>query len=223
LNKGNAWSRSLPRGGRGSLLDIGCGSGAFLLHLRKLNPDLRLVGCDPFGPEDCGTLARSRIEYYRKDVFDCGFRAGEFTIVTINHVLEHHPNPAQLLDYLFQALQPGGRLCIGVPNTNGAGRRIFGSHWVGWRVPRHLVHFSDSGLARLLDRRGFRDIRVRHIGNVHHHLESMTYVQFGKKRPPLWWRNRLTQESVAAFLNPVTKLANLLSLGDNIEVTCVRP
>jgi SAM-dependent methyltransferase len=223
VNKGNTWSRTAPRNAQGALLDVGCGGGAFLSFLRERNPALRLVGCDPFGPADAPSLKARGIEYRCTAVEECGFKEREFDVVTMNHVFEHHPAPAALLDELFRILKPGGALYVGVPNTDGAGRRLFGRFWFGWDAPRHLVDFGMGSLSGLLARGGFRVMIVRHKSNAGHLLASVSYRVFGKTPAPSWWNRDLTQDALFAVVNPIAGLTNLLSVGDNIEVACLRP
>lgn len=222
MNKGNAWGRTMPRNMHGALLDIGCGAGLFLRHIQEFNPDLRLVGCDPFGPEQAPALLSRGIDYHRRPVEGCAFKKCEFDCVTLNHVIEHQPYPDDLLDEIHRILKIGGRLHIGLPNTEGVGRRLFGSFWYGWDAPRHLVDFGQSSLVRLLVRHGFEILSVRHLSNAGHLLDSLAYSIFGNADPHQFWSRELVQQCLYAILGPIAGLTNLLSLGDNIEVTCVR-
>lgn len=223
LNKGNAWGRTVPRGAHGALLDIGCGAGNYLAHLRTLNPDLRLVGCDPYGPEAPAAFAANRMEYRRQSIFDCGFRDGEFQMITTSHALEHMPDPRRSIREIARVLAPGGRLFVAVPNVKSAARAVFGQHWTGWDAPRHLVDFSAQSLQSLLESEGFRVEQTRHLGNVNQVLGSLTFRALGKAEAPRWWRPEgLAQEVVAAVANPLVKAMNLLKLGDGIEVVAVR-
>jgi SAM-dependent methyltransferase len=222
INKRNAWGRTAPQDAQGALLDVGCGAGIFLRHVRKLNPNLRLVGCDPFGPDEVPSLGLQGIAYHHRPVEDCGFGNGEFNFITMNHVLEHQPCPDRLLDEIHRILGPAGVLYIGLPNTEGAGRRLFGRYWCGWDAPRHLVDFGQTSLVKLLAGHGFEVRSVRHMSNSGHLLDSLTYRVFGKAAPPSWWSRQMGQLSLQAVLNPIAGLTNLLALGDNVEVTCVR-
>jgi SAM-dependent methyltransferase len=80
-----------------SLIEIGCGDGAVLAHIRKARPDLRLVGYDI--AESAAKLARGR-GLDGIEVFD-GVRIPRddrtFDVAVLSHVLEHVPDPVATL------------------------------------------------------------------------------------------------------------------------------
>jgi hypothetical protein len=62
---------------------------------------------------------------------------------------------------VFEALRPGGRLAIIVPNWGSWQRRAFGEYWFPLELPRHRTHFTDAGLRSALAAGGFTGIEVR--------------------------------------------------------------
>ena len=84
-----------------SLLDYGCGSGAFVQFLRKAGYR-NCVGYDPFNP----AFAK---ESLLGEKYDC---------VLSQDVLEHVEDPWPLLGVLRRLLAPGGLLAIGTPNAS---------------------------------------------------------------------------------------------------------
>jgi SAM-dependent methyltransferase len=143
--------RDLPfPGGEARLLDVGCGSGAFLLALRETGWDVEGLEPDPRAAaiaRACGlvvhegTLANTAL--------------GRYDAVTLNHVLEHLPDPTAALRRCHEALHPGGLLWIAVPNLDSRGHRAYGRDWLGLDAPRHLVHFTASSLRHALQAAGF--------------------------------------------------------------------
>jgi SAM-dependent methyltransferase len=79
------------------------------------------------------------------------------------HVLEHLHEPVSYLRSARDLLVPGGRLVIQVPNASSWQFLMFGEHWNGVDVPRHLVNYRQRDLEHLLDYCGFEVVRRKHF------------------------------------------------------------
>lgn len=114
---------------RGKLLDVGCGNGAFLAHMRNLGWEVAGVEPDPAAVQ----VAR---EVYDIDVF-CGtleeapIPEDSFDVVTMNHVLEHVPDPIMTLTTCRRVLRSGGKVVIVTPNVASLGARVWRQYWRG--------------------------------------------------------------------------------------------
>ena len=135
------------------LLEIGCGTGEFLHVAQQMGH--RVTGLDT-SPE----VARYVGERYREvdiavgDLSETQFAAGSFDVVAAFHVLEHVPDPGNLLAQVFPLLRPGGILYVRVPNLDSWYRRALGRNWWGFCV-EHMSHFTAQSLARALQSAGF--------------------------------------------------------------------
>ncbi|MHB9073703.1 MAG: class I SAM-dependent methyltransferase [Desulfobaccales bacterium] len=143
-----AW---LPYQPGGRLLDIGCGSGAFLVKMAKLGWQAEGVEVDPAAVAQahsqglevrCGTLEEQR---YPESVFDA---------ITMFHVIEHVHEPVELLAECWRLLKKGGRLVVMTPNTTSWGHRIFKENWRELDPPRHLTLFSPDSMRLLAKQAG---------------------------------------------------------------------
>jgi SAM-dependent methyltransferase len=148
-------------GRRGRLLDVGCGRGLFLRRMRR-------SGWEVAGAEADAEVARRISDAHGIDVRGgdpggWGFRDGSFDVVTLHHVLEHLPRPAEMIGHCRRLLRDGGLLVAAVPNRDSLQAAFGGHSWLHLDVPFHLHHFSASGLAGLLEKRGFRVVRERHL------------------------------------------------------------
>ena len=152
----------MDEGARVRLLDVGCGGATLLGALR--NRGFQVLGFDA-SPEaaaiakadhgvDVVTAARLQ---------DANFSSGQFDVVTLFHVMEHVPNPHDLLAEVRKILQAQGRLILQVPNIASWQFRLFGGLWYGLDVPRHVINYSTQSICQLLSNSGFRACRVRHF------------------------------------------------------------
>ena len=144
------------------LLDIGCGTGTLLASLKQR-------GFQVSGFDSSRAAARVANTENGVDVFvgerlqDASFHDASFDIVTLFHVLEHVSDPRSILAEVHRILQPSGRVVLQVPNIESWQSRLFGKHWYGLDVPRHLINYSGRSMRHLLSDSGFRILRVRHF------------------------------------------------------------
>lgn len=141
----------------GTVLDVGCGGGSFLAALGRRG--LRVVGLD-FSPDAARVAWRSERVPAVCAALECTpFAAESFSAITLFHVLEHVPRPADYLAAAHRLLAPGGKLYIQVPNAACWQFLLLGERWSGIDVPRHLIDFRAEDLGGLLDDSGFLVLR----------------------------------------------------------------
>jgi SAM-dependent methyltransferase len=101
------------------VLDIGCGYADFLA------PFLR-AGCVPFGIERSPHRARYAAERGIRtanipvEALDTETFSTRFDLVLANHVLEHVRDPRAFIAAIERVLEPGGWVCLAVPNVQNA-------------------------------------------------------------------------------------------------------
>jgi SAM-dependent methyltransferase len=143
---------------RKRLLDLGCGSGAFLLRARSAGWDV--VGVDP----DVKAVGSSRkkgldVRLGGVEIFD---RSDEqFDFITLAHTIEHSHNPLEVLRSCYKLLKPGGSIWIDTPNIESLGYQLFGANWLHLDPPRHLVLFTFGSIIRCLHNAGFSMIKIQ--------------------------------------------------------------
>jgi 2-polyprenyl-3-methyl-5-hydroxy-6-metoxy-1,4-benzoquinol methylase len=146
--------RAVPRG---RLLDVGCGGGKALKYLRELGWDAEGLDADP----EAVANARSKgLEVRTGALADLKYPDDSFDAITMNHVIEHVPDPVALIAECRRLLKPGGRIVMATPNAAGAGSRAYGPDWRGLEPPRHHQVFSPVSLRRLGEKAGFSGVRV---------------------------------------------------------------
>lgn len=148
----------LPARRRGRLLDVGCGNGVFLAKMRELG--WSVVGVEP--DSDAARIARERfgLTVFEGTLSEVQLPDGTADVVTMHHVIEHVPDPVEVLAECRRILNPGGLITVVTPNIRSLGRRVFGSSWRGWEVPRHVFIFSPRALRRCAELAGFKVIEL---------------------------------------------------------------
>jgi SAM-dependent methyltransferase len=114
-------SRAIEDRGAASVLDLGCGSGAFLLApLARRHPQVRFVGVD----SDPASIAAAKRDVMLPNVRF--FLSGEWPrderhdLVIASEVIEHVESPPAFLAQIRASLASRGRLLLTLPNGYGA-------------------------------------------------------------------------------------------------------
>lgn len=147
----DCWHRFLPRP-RATVLDYGCGNGDFLLRATALGHKVMGVDFDDNALEEA--RARGLDARHISSIDDSEF-LGRFDAITLNHVIEHVPDPRRLLERLCGWLKSGGRVYLECPNSRAAGLEKHGQFWRGLEAPRHFGLPSQAALDKALRDAGF--------------------------------------------------------------------
>ena len=147
------------------LLDVGCGTGAFL-RLAKTR------GCEVTGTELSHAGAEAAmaqgLRVHEGEIWEAEFPAASFDVVTCWHVIEHVSDPRRMLAEVHRILRPGGWLILATPNLEDY---IFRAAYMLARLRRprfyepgerevHLFFFSAQTLRCLGTSVGFEVVAV---------------------------------------------------------------
>jgi len=143
---------------KGAVLDIGCGTGAFLQTMKEA--DWQITGLEP------DEVARAKAtELYNIHPQEPGklfeLPAASFNAITMWHVLEHVHELHAYIKQIADLLATNGRLFIAVPNYTSKDAEIYKAHWAAYDVPRHLYHFSPQSMEKLLSMHGLKLTSVK--------------------------------------------------------------
>jgi 2-polyprenyl-3-methyl-5-hydroxy-6-metoxy-1,4-benzoquinol methylase len=130
---------------KGQLLDIGCGTGDFLLKAQQ--EGWKVSGIEP-NPQ-ARTLAKDKGLEVHDASYMSGLKPQSYELITLWHVLEHLPNLKEQIQHLTTLLKPGGLLVVAVPNFKSYDAQYYKSDWAAYDVPRHFWHFSKNAIAKL--------------------------------------------------------------------------
>jgi SAM-dependent methyltransferase len=103
------------------ILDIGCGTGDFLLASK--NDGWNISGIEP--NEKAKSLAENKLnQKINDDFFELSLQ--QFDVVSMWHVLEHVPNLTDYILELKKKLKPNGILIVAVPNHKSYDANYYG-------------------------------------------------------------------------------------------------
>jgi 2-polyprenyl-3-methyl-5-hydroxy-6-metoxy-1,4-benzoquinol methylase len=141
-----AVAKRIPRGA--SVLDIGCGRGAFLAKVKQHRSD-KVTGIElnksaaKFARERGISVVETLIGDHAKQ------NSGAYDVVTAFQVLEHIADPMPFLRDCISAVKVGGLLILAVPN-NAAFLR-FDRNTILNQPPHHVGLWTPRSLAALAD------------------------------------------------------------------------
>ncbi|AWG20842.1 methyltransferase [Flavobacterium faecale] len=133
---------------KGSILDIGSGTGDFL-NVTKEN-GWKAIGVEP--SDRAKNIALSKgIEFVNATL---ELQDHSFDVITMWHVLEHVPDLDFQVKELKRLLKPSGSLIIAVPNFKSFDARHYKEFWAAYDVPIHFWHFSKKAIQKLFEKEG---------------------------------------------------------------------
>jgi SAM-dependent methyltransferase len=199
------------------LLDVGCGSGAFLDAVRAD------TGCHVRGVDVSHLAVETARRLYGVDVFEgpvteAPFSDGTFDAITAWWYLEHVAKPNEAVAAMSRLLKDGGPCVIGVPNYDSVFARRFRDKWYHLDCPRHMCIWTPKTIRRLLNQHGLAVTRIYYDRSPWGLLGSLQYRIYGDNANPKH-RNRIRQSALLWLLFlPLTVMVSLLRRSDIIVV-----
>jgi SAM-dependent methyltransferase len=212
----------------GAILDLGCSSGGFLSTMRGSAWELYGIEMEESTAERA--RATTGAEVFVGDAVEASFLPASFDVVTCFDVLEHVYSPRQVLTKVLEWLKPGGIFYAMMPNIDSWEARLFGTHWFGLELPRHLSHFSPRSLRYLMTELGFEEVCVktppvsymeRSAGYVCSSLlEKLGFSPTPQAKPQLASLPlKVVRKGLRAFVAaPFARLASFAGAGPSLEV-----
>ena len=159
------WQKRLGMEERGSLLDIGCGSGHFLAEAQEHG--FTVCGIEPASQPARYAAERFGVRVIDSDVLDVELSRESFDVITAWDVLEHVPDPKAVLSRCAAWLKPGGIMALRFPSAAWQKTKavLFGRLL---RISRpafaptiHLYFFNADTFERMADQVGLEVLQVR--------------------------------------------------------------
>lgn len=138
---------------RGTLLDIGCGTGEFLSYCAKR-------GWTTLGIEPGVDARKLAAENHNLNVYDESYikniATASYNVITMWHVLEHVHELNERIIELKRIIKEDGIIVIAVPNHTSYDAKHYKEYWAAYDLPRHLYHFSPKTINLLFQKHGFK-------------------------------------------------------------------
>lgn len=141
-----------------SLLDVGCGTGNFLIAAWNAGYAVTGAELDPeaarFASHFCGEACVFPLSL---ESFVQRHPGRRFDVVTFFEVLEHQSDPSHFLNCVISVLKPGGFIALSVPNR---ARWLTGIDPIDY-PPNHFLRWDLSSLRSFLESHGFELLSLR--------------------------------------------------------------
>lgn len=134
---------------KGSLLDIGCGTGEFLKEMQEHGWETAGIEKD----RDAAQVAKKvyHLNVTTGDMLEFRHSHKRFDVITFWHVLEHLPDPKRSLNQAGELLEKEGVILVALPNIASFDAHFYRENWVALDAPRHLHHFEPHSLKTLCE------------------------------------------------------------------------
>ncbi|MFD2168141.1 class I SAM-dependent methyltransferase [Thalassotalea euphylliae] len=144
--------------GQRTILDVGSGPGRFL-HA-GMQRGWKVTGIEP--SVQASDYAKNTLGVNVINDFltvESAASLGTFDVVHASQVLEHIPNPIDVLKTMTSLLKPGGILCLVVPNDFSPFQLALQEveNYEPWWIaaPHHLNYFNFDSLTSLVEKHGY--------------------------------------------------------------------
>ncbi len=163
-------------GYKGTVLDIGCSLGSFLLVARELEWKTKGVELSEYAAD----LARKEfgLDVTLGTLEEAAFPPVTFDAVTMFDVIEHFSDPRATLTEVARCLKRGGVLYVLTPNAGNVKQQ--NHKWLGFQKNfEHLYFFSSATLHQMMVPLGFDIMRVRTVPhtNLERRLAKGSYLR----------------------------------------------
>jgi ubiquinone/menaquinone biosynthesis C-methylase UbiE len=167
-----AWIKYLKNNNfNSSILDIGSGSGKYLLELYHLGFK-KITGIDPYN---------ATIIELNKDVkvynYDISLVKESYDFIIMNHSLEHMEDQDFIFTQLKRVLNKDGKVLIRIPIVGGEAWKKYGVNWYQLDAPRHFFIHSLSSFSQLISHHGFQIESTEFDSNDYQFKFSEQYQQ----------------------------------------------
>lgn len=159
----------------GRLLDIGCGSGAFINYMAK-NTNFEVMGTEINKANINSIKKHYSLDVRFGEIADIDLPNDYFDVITLWDVLEHIHNPKQMILNLKPFLKSNGFLVLRLPNLDSLDSKLFKRFWAGLDAPRHYYVFSEESIKKLLHDLGFNIKSINQ--NIGGYLNFITSIEF---------------------------------------------
>lgn len=200
----------------GTMLDIGCGSGDFLIQMLRIG--WKTYGVEP--SESAAAIGNKipGLNIHNGTLTSAQYPSGFFDYVRSNHSLEHMPNPVENLCEIARIIKPSGKLFIGVPNSDGLAFSWFKRYWWNLGAPQHPINYNRSSLDALVIPFGFKRVSFRTNSDFTGILGSFQIKINNKRGKKSSFGPVFTSLPLKVMAGLMSKMIDMIGRGDCMEI-----
>ena len=189
-------------------LDIGCSTGFVVEAAKNIGWDA--IGID-LNPSAINFGKDRGLNLKNKSLDEISFDKESFDVISLFDVLEHLPNPTEIISQALGYLKRGGLLFIYVPNWDSASRILLGkdAHFI-WPT-HHLNYYTPNTIINFLNR---FNLKVDYL--VTEGLDMVDYIWYQKEV-----RNK-NMDEIEAIVNELQFFINAGAYGKNLRVIAIK-
>lgn len=154
---------------KGRILDLGCAAGFFLKIMNELNYQTYGIEISNFASDYAQN--KFHLNVIQGDLSNANFQDNFFQIITLWDVLEHLPNPREVLIELNRIMGNEGIMIIETVNTDSLNVKLMKNNWPLYSPDFHLFYYNKKFLINILDKAGFKIQKI---------IPIQTYFNIGK-------------------------------------------
>lgn len=182
----------------GRLVEIGPGGGGFAHAARRAGYEVSVIEMDERASRNLREVVG--IDAITSDVpAEALAELPHVDVIVMWHVIEHLPNPWEVVAASAERLRPGGALVIAAPNPEALQFRLLKSRWAHLDAPRHLVLLPLGTLAERCAAVGLRQAEMTTSDPAGRHLNWMGWEYGARRRPAAGPPPRLLALTTLAF------------------------
>jgi 2-polyprenyl-3-methyl-5-hydroxy-6-metoxy-1,4-benzoquinol methylase len=192
-----------------TLIEIGGGNGFFLEEALDMGFK-SVIEIEP-STNAYNSAKQDLKKYFIVDMLKPGLIQDQTAdIVVIFHVLDHLPDPSEVLKMIYKMLKPGGSVCVAVHNINSVSATVLRNKSPIFDV-EHTYLYSKKTIKKLLFDAGFQKVNASHYKNSYSILYLIHLIPISSNLK----KKLLNSKIVSKFSNVrlTVPLGNMWALG----------
>lgn len=196
-----------------NILDVGAGAGILLSTFKRMGFNVWAMEWSPIAIKNLQNKGFNTFSVLEIEKLATEYE-NHFDFITIHHVLEHVPNPIELLSNLKKLLKPKGELIIVVPRIDCWAFYKYEEFYNHLDGGRHVIMYSPSTLINATNQSGLQLTRYETRANSNTIIRSWMRSKGYKKLK----NNKVIIPVLKFLLFPITFWISITGKGELLEV-----